>query len=60
MEPNFLCHEEEHHENHLCQLRKRGNAIMIKSLAKDPKISCLLCESLANSADHVCSPVEFD
>lgn len=59
MELNLLCHDEQTHEGHICQLRKRGQAMEIKHLAKDPKISCLLCETLANSADHVCSPVEF-
>ena len=60
MEPNFLCHDEEFHETHICQLRKKGATTEIKHFARDPKVSCLLCEGLANSADHVCSPVEFD
>ena len=61
MEPSFLCHDEETHGVHICQLKQRGAAAAeIKHFAKDPRVSCLLCEALANSADHVCSPVEFD
>jgi hypothetical protein len=60
MEPNYLCHDEETHGVHICQLKKKGAAADIKHFAKDPTVSCLLCEAVANSADHVCSPVELD
>lgn len=59
MEPNFLCHCQEEHETHLCQLKKEGKIQEMKAISKDPAVSCLLCEELADSADHVCSPVEF-
>ena len=59
MEPNVSCHCPEEHNAHLCQLKKEGKIQEIKSMSKDPAFSCLLCEELANSADHVCSPLEL-
>jgi len=57
--PDFLCHCTEEHENHLCQLRKDGKIQEVKKMSKDPAVSCLLCEEIADSADHVCSPVKL-
>lgn len=59
-EPNFLCHDEENHTAHICQLKNIQPTSEIKHRAQYPKVSCLLCESLANSADHVCSPVTLE
>ena len=58
-DPDFLCHEARNHAEHICQLKKQREGKAVKDLAKDPRISCLLCEALANSAEYVCSPVEL-
>lgn len=59
MEPDFLCQCPAEHETHLCRLKKEGNLQEMKAMSKEPVVSCLLCEELADSADHVCSPVEL-
>jgi hypothetical protein len=60
MEPDYLCHCKEEHETHLCQLKKKGKIVEMKALAKDPAVSCLLCNESADSSDRVCSPIELN
>ena len=59
MEPDFLCQCPAEHETHICRLKKAGKMQEMKAMSKEPVVSCLLCEELADSADHVCSPVEL-
>lgn len=59
MELSCRCHCPEGHETHLCQMKKEGKIQEVKAMSKDPAVSCMLCEGLANSADYVCSPLEL-
>jgi hypothetical protein len=59
MEHNSFCDCSKDHETHICQLKKQMKMQEVLAMKKDPSVYCLLCEELASSADHVCSPVEL-
>ena len=46
------------HENHLCELSKRGIDLNIyKKLAKDAKFICTKCGRAAGKEENLCEPV---
>ena len=59
MAPEFLCHCPAEHASHFCQLKNAGKFQEMKALSIHPVVSCLLCDELSDSSDHVCSPVEL-
>ena len=59
MGPDSLCNCPKDHDNHLCHLKKERKLQEFMAKKEDPAVYCLLCEELANSAEHVCSPVEL-
>jgi len=43
-------------DEHLCRIAKRGDAELIKRLAKDPRFICLKCGRKAHDAANLCRP----
>jgi hypothetical protein len=45
------------HENHLCELHKRGVSLdEFRQLVIDPQFGCKQCGRVAKSSDSLCDP----
>jgi len=51
------CCCEEKHEDHICELDRKGETARIRYITDDPVVTCLSCGSEANASEHVCTPV---
>jgi len=47
------------HHRHICQLRKQGQLMQVKTLMAEPGHRCLNCNAVANNVFNLCNPIPF-
>jgi hypothetical protein len=47
--------DSEHHQMHMCALKREGQYDRIKSLSDNPTVTCRQCGARANSSKNLCA-----
>ena len=47
--------DSEHHQMHMCVLKRQGQDDCIKSLSDNPTVECSKCGAKANSSENLCA-----
>ncbi len=48
-----------HHEEHMCQIKARGDMATYERLAANAMVECENCGAKAASPEDVCNPIEL-